>query len=407
MKRKKKKKSSGKQTPAAPEYSVDEIISQFWDEYEETDFDLDGEDSDTEADGELPAVAEPALNENSVTEEESVTDDLLQWLEDAKSWSAPAEQEKGVSAEAAAEDVESAEDTSWSIHDILDEYRENELVEEIVTEEDRTGTDENIPAERPSPGETVSAKAEEESSAVWESFPETSLVSGLADIAEAVPREPKEEEPEEIEDLNFDLPYSIRDIMQEFWTSDETAEDASAAPEEPSAREETDWHKVEIGPESAPEEVLPEPEAKDEKLDFSWGALLWGKDEEAEPEAVTEEIPSSEETAAEEEDGGEPAAPAADSEEETSEPVPSALTPTASMRSGKGPKEKLSRSFRIPRSRQTSPLWIRWTMRRCLKCLPRNLLLRRKSLWNLKRKRNARTAKQTRKNSKTGLPPAG
>ena len=191
MKRKKKKKSSGKQTPAAPEYSVDEIISQFWDEYEETDFDLDGEDSDTEADGVLPAVAEPALNENSVTEEESVTDDLLQWLEDAKSWSAPAEQEKGVSAEAAAEDVESAEDTSWSIHDILDEYRENELVEEIVTEEDRTGTDENIPAERPSPGETVSAKAEEESSAVWESFPETSLVSGIADIAEAVPREPK------------------------------------------------------------------------------------------------------------------------------------------------------------------------------------------------------------------------
>ena len=140
MKRKKKKKSSGKQTPAAPEYSVDEIISQFWDEYEETDFDLDGEDSDTEADGELSAVAEPALNENSVTEE------------------------------AAAEDVESAEDTSWSIHDILDEYRENELVEEIVTEEDRTGTDENIPAERPSPGETVSAKAEEESSAVWDSF---------------------------------------------------------------------------------------------------------------------------------------------------------------------------------------------------------------------------------------------
>ena len=235
MKRKKKKKSSGKQTPAAPEYSVDEIISQFWDEYEETDFDLDGEDSDTEADGVLPAVAEPALNENSVTEE------------------------------AAEEDVESAEDTSWSIHDILDEYRENELVEEIVTEEDRTGTDENIPAERPSPGETVSAKAEEESSAVWESFPETSLVSGLADIAEAVPREPKEQEPEEIEDLNFDLPYSIRDIMQEFWTSGETAEDASAAPEEPSAREETDWHKVEIGPESAPEEVLPEPEAKDEK----------------------------------------------------------------------------------------------------------------------------------------------
>ena len=346
MKRKKKKKSSGKQTPAAPEYSVDEIISQFWDEYEETDFDLDGEDSDTEADGELPAVAEPALNENSVTEEESVTDDLLQWLEDAKSWSAPAEQEKGVSAEAAAEDVESAEDTSWSIHDILDEYRENELVEEIVTEEDRTGTDENIPAERPSPGETVSAKAEEESSAVWESFPETSLVSGIADIAEAVPREPKEEEPEEIEDLNFDLPYSIRDIMQEFWTSGETAEDASAAPEEPSAREETDWHKVEIGPESAPEEVLPEPEAKDEKLDFSWGALLWGKDEEAEPEAVTEEIPSSEETVAEEEDGGEPAAPAADSEEETSEPVPSASPDADSGDAvGKRPKRKVVEEF--------------------------------------------------------------
>ncbi|MBO6017131.1 MAG: hypothetical protein J6P42_03760, partial [Oscillospiraceae bacterium] len=140
MKRKKKKKASGKQTPAAPEYSVDEIISQFWDEYEETDFDLDGEDSDAEADGSaLSAAAEPALNEESAAEEASVTDDLLQWLGDPDAWSAAAEQESGVSADASAWAAESGEDSSWSIHDILDEYRENELVDEIVAEEDRTG----------------------------------------------------------------------------------------------------------------------------------------------------------------------------------------------------------------------------------------------------------------------------
>ena len=61
---------------------------------------------------------------------------------------------------------------------------------------------------------------------------------------------------------------------------------------------------------------------------------------------MTEEIPSSEETAAEEEDGGEPAAPAADSEEETSEPVPSASPDADSGDAvGKRPKRKVVEEF--------------------------------------------------------------
>ena len=95
MKRKKKKKSSGKQAPAAPEYSVDEIISEFWSEYEETDFDF-SEESGTEEDDSVPAAAaEQDSGDGSGYEGASVTDDLLQWLEGTEAWNPPAVQESG------------------------------------------------------------------------------------------------------------------------------------------------------------------------------------------------------------------------------------------------------------------------------------------------------------------------
>ena len=260
MKRKKKKKSSGKQAPAAPEYSVDEIISEFWSEYEETDFDF-SEEYGTEEDDSVPAAAaEQDSSDGSVYEGASVTDDLLQWLEGTEAWNPPAVQESGASAGASAWDADAGADTSWSVHDILDEYRENELVDEIVAEEDRPAeTDSVSTGSVPVSGEAAAA-AEEEPSAVWESFPEISLVSGIGEIAEAARKKPEAEEPEEIEDLNFDLPYSIRDIMQEFRASGEAggpAEDSVPAAEEQPAREETDGNKVGISTETAPEEALP------------------------------------------------------------------------------------------------------------------------------------------------------
>ena len=322
MKRKKKKKSSGKQAPAAPEYSVDEIISEFWSEYEETDFDF-SEESGTEEDDSVPAAAaEQDSGDGSGYEGASVTDDLLQWLEGTEAWNPPAVQESGASGDTSAWDADAGADTSWSVHDILDEYRENELVDEIVAEEDRPAeTDSVSTGSVPVSGEAAAA-AEEEPSAVWESFPEISLVSGIGEIAEAARKKPEAEEPEEIEDLNFDLPYSIRDIMQEFRASGEAggpAEDSVPAAEEQPAREETDGNKVGISTETAPEEALPVGETKDEEFDFSWGALLWGKKKEAEP--VVEENAVPDPSATEDKSGSESAVPAGDAGTETPGPV--------------------------------------------------------------------------------------
>ena len=349
MKRKKKKKASGKQTPAAPEYSVDEIISEFWSAYEETDFDLSEESGVEEEDGILPAAAESGSGDGAEFEEASLTDDLLQWLEDTEDWNPPPEQESGASADASEPDADAGADSSWSVHDILDEYRENELVDEIVAEEDRSG--EVAPAgtgRRPVSDQPAGTIEEEEPSAVWESFPETSLVSGISDLEKVELQKPKEEEPEEIEDLSFDLPYSIRDIMQEFWAPGETGEPAGDNPDtlgkEP-ASEEIDWSKYGIGPETAPEETLPAGETKDEALDFSWGALLWGKKKDAEPEAAAEENAASEVPAAEEKNG-DSSAPSVGSGAET--PAPASVSETdagSSSPSGAKSRRKVVEEF--------------------------------------------------------------
>ena len=330
MKWKKKKRASGQKAQkknSEPEYSVDEIISQFWDEYEEPEY-TDGEFA-AEADDSKPTeTAEAVSGAGSGFAEETVTEEPPQWLEDDGA----------------------DEESSWSIRDILDEYREDALVDEISAEEiqPNKGNAEE-PARKPaSDQQTPSEASEEEPASVWESFPEESLVSGIGDIAEAVPQKPAEQEPEEIGDLSFDLPYSLRDIMQEFWDAGETgvpADDTAPAPEEAADDVESDWRKYEIGPESSLEESLPAEEVKDEALDFSWGALLWGKEElAAEPETVVEEQEASAEQAAEENAESKPAAVSAVQDTEIQTPVPEEDA-TGGISSWRKPGRKVTEEF--------------------------------------------------------------
>ena len=212
MKRKKKKKGSGpaqsREVRPEEEYTVDEILSQFWQEYEEPEFAAAEPDPDPDTDTE-PDIAETFDLDALITSERAKEEPRPQ---------EPARVDTAGSG-AAAEDELPLEDFDFSFTPFA------------------------APGGRQETAEPVSEVASEPASAPV-----------------PAPAEEPAAEAEEIEELNFDLPYSIRDIMQEFWNQEPAAEEAA--------------------PQAPPHEPLPAAEAQDDRLDFSHGTLPWGREEE-------------------------------------------------------------------------------------------------------------------------------
>ena len=278
MKRKKKKKASAQQAPqvSAPDYSVDEILSQFWENYDGADLDAAGTDADETWQPDAVPASESFDGEEAWPESASLTGDGFAGAEDPEAAYYADE----------ADDAEVPEgEPTWSVRDILEEYRDS------------------VPAS--ASYEMPEADFASGSASGAASGPVDEEQNGLSAKAEGSGAAP---EAEEIDDLSFDLPYSLRDIMREYWSaagsSGEEPEPAGMAEEDTQEdRTGADWPSDGPGygygdgdaagaehPEIS-EPAYPASEAADEPLDFSWGALLWGRETDgaAETSAPAEE----------------------------------------------------------------------------------------------------------------------
>ena len=306
MKRKKKKKGAQpqqkQQVRPEEEYTVDEILSQFWQDYEEPEFDTE----EADAAGAGAVEAETGLYEAE-----------------------PEPYEAGTGLHEA--EPEPQEEEFFDLESILAAERARRETGREEARQEPSAAEDAIPLEEFDFSFTPFASAGGAGPAAEAAKPGPEAAPAAAAEPASEPAA-EEAEPEEIEELNFDLPYSIRDIMQEFWNPEEPAAE-EAAPEEPEE-------------EPAHFEYPPAEEGKDDSLDFSLGALLWGREEEqAAPAAPAREA----EAVKAPESSGPRTVEAA--------PAPSGAAVTAGPEAGNAAEAEAPQNPARPRGRRLGKVW--------------------------------------------------
>ena len=213
MKRRRGKKNTGEprlQVPQAEEYTVDEILSEFREKYDDPEA-LDSAAPDMVPAG--PEVVSAAAGPEAAPEEAPDLNDDISF-----------------------EDL-------WADLSVRD------------ADDAAAGkTEEAAPDAQPAPDEVT--------------------------VPDEVParEETAPEKTDEKDTLNFDLPYSLRDIMRDFRS------DGEASPSETSV----DWSQYDLKENSAPGESAPAEEPADDRLDFSAGALRWDGENQPDEKPVPE-----------------------------------------------------------------------------------------------------------------------